>query len=65
MIELGDKILAFFEKYKEGGSGMEFAMDFGRMHAMLNSRWHREEAILYARYQELEDQGAAASGKVA
>jgi len=54
MTELGAKILAFFEKYKDGGSGMEFAMDFGRMHAVLNSRWHKEEAFLYAKFQELE-----------
>ena len=53
MDELGKKILSFFEKYKDGGSGMEFAMDFGRMHAALNSRWHKEEAFLYARYEEL------------
>jgi len=53
MGELGKKILDFFDKYKNGGSGMEFAMDFGRMHAALNSRWHKEEAFLYARYEEL------------
>lgn len=53
MVDLGQKILAFFAKYENGGSGMEFAMDFGRMHAALNSRWHKEEAFLYARYDEL------------
>jgi len=53
MTELGAKILSFFAKYENGGSGMEFAMDFGRMHAALNSRWHKEEAFLYARYEEL------------
>jgi len=54
MTELGGKILAFFDKYKDGGSGMEFAMEFGRMHAALNSRWHKEESFLYARYEEME-----------
>ena len=53
MAELGKNILSFFEKYENGGSGMEFAMDFGRMHAALNSRWRKEETFLYARFEEL------------
>jgi hypothetical protein len=53
MKELGAKVLAFFDRYGNGGEGMEFAMEFGRMHAALNSRWHKEETFLYAKYQEL------------
>lgn len=53
MRDLGGQILGFFDKYKEGGSGMEFARDFGRMHAMLNTRLRKEEGILYAKYDEM------------
>ncbi|MFV3128394.1 hemerythrin domain-containing protein [Niveispirillum sp. KHB5.9] len=59
MVALGDQILGFFDKYQDGGSGMEFAIDFGRMHALLQSRWHKEEAILYARYEEMAARRAA------
>ncbi|MBP7335635.1 hemerythrin domain-containing protein [Niveispirillum sp.] len=59
MVALGAQILGFFDKYREGGSGMEFALDFGRMSALLQSRWHKEEAILYARYEELAARKAA------
>lgn len=59
MVDLGGQILAFFEKYREGGSGLDFAIDFGRMSALLQSRWHKEEAILYARYDEMAARQAA------
>lgn len=53
MGELGTQVLGFFDKYRDGGSGMEFARDFGRMHAMLNARLRKEEGILYARYEDM------------
>lgn len=59
MVTLGSQILGFFDKYRDGGSGMEFALDYGRMSALLQSRWHKEEAILYARYEELAARKAA------
>lgn len=53
MSDLGGQVLGFFDKYKDGGSGMEFARDFGRMHAMLNARLRKEEGILYAKFEEM------------
>jgi len=53
MGDLGGQVLGFFDKYKDGGSGMEFARDFGRMHAMLNARLRKEEGILYAKFEEM------------
>lgn len=53
MRQMGAAILAFFDKYKDGGEGMAFAIDFGRISAQLQSRLHKEEAILYARYEEM------------
>ncbi|MFD2265210.1 hemerythrin domain-containing protein [Lacibacterium aquatile] len=53
MGDLGAQVLGFFDKYKDGGSGMEFARDFGRMHAMLNARLRKEEGILYAKFEEM------------
>lgn len=43
----------FFDKYSQGGSGLEFAKDFGRLFATLKSRIQKEEDILYARYDKL------------
>lgn len=43
----------FFSKYINGGSGIEFAKDFGRLYALLGERIRREESIIYARYERL------------
>lgn len=59
MTKISGDILAFFDKYRDGGSGLEFAIDFGRMHAMLHLRWHKEESILYARHDRLAETAAA------
>ena len=53
MEEISKSVLEFFDKYSEGGSGMEFAKDYGRFFAALSSRIRREEDILYAKYNEI------------
>jgi len=53
MEEISKSVLEFFDKYSEGGSGMEFAVDYGRFFAALSSRIRREEDILYAKYNEI------------
>ncbi|MCP4265520.1 MAG: hemerythrin domain-containing protein [Candidatus Brocadiaceae bacterium] len=45
--------LEFFEKYSTGGSGLEFAKDFGTLFATLSLRINKEESILYKKYDEL------------
>ncbi len=45
--------LEFFEKYSTGGSGMEFAKDFGSLIAALSQRIGKEENTIYAKYDEL------------
>lgn len=47
--------LEFFEKYGFGGSGLEFARDFGRLFSTLQMRIGREERILYAEFLKLQD----------
>lgn len=47
--------LDFFGKYQSGGSGMEFARDFGRLFSTLQMRIGREERILYAEFLKLQD----------
>lgn len=59
MTAMSRDILGFFEKYKDGGSGLEYARDFGRLSAALFLRWHKEESVLYTRYAELAASKAA------
>ncbi|MCP5501710.1 MAG: hemerythrin domain-containing protein [Leptospiraceae bacterium] len=53
MQEVSVIVLDFFSKYQEESTGMEFAKDYGYLIAKLGSRIHREENILYKRYDEL------------
>lgn len=59
MTAISKDILGFFDKYTDGGSGLEYARDFGRLSAALFLRWHKEESILYTRYAELAATKAA------
>lgn len=59
MTAISRDILGFFDKYRDGGSGLEYARDFGRLSAALFLRWHKEEDILYARYADLVAKRAA------
>ncbi len=54
MDEISRATLEFFEKYSTGGSGIEFARDFGRFLAILSRRIRKEEGILYQKYDELK-----------
>lgn len=60
MTAMSKGILDFFEKYRNGGDGLEYARDFGRLSAALFLRWRKEEDILYARYAALKTARAAA-----
>lgn len=53
MDEISKAALGFFEKYSTGGSGMEFAKDFGRLLGTLSNRIRKEESTLYKKYDEL------------
>ncbi|MCP4151290.1 MAG: hemerythrin domain-containing protein [bacterium] len=54
MEEISKTALQFFEKYSGGGAGLEFAKDFGRLHATLAQRISKEENIIYKKYDQLE-----------
>lgn len=45
--------LEFFAKYSNGGSGIEFSKDFGRLFITLGGRISKEETILYKAYDKL------------
>lgn len=53
MSQVSRDILAFFDRYRNGGEGIEFARDFGRLYATLFARWNKEENILYAAYERM------------
>jgi len=55
MDSISKAALDFFEKYKSGGSGLEFARDFGWLFSVLQMRIGREERILYAEYLKLQN----------
>lgn len=46
-------VFLFFDKYSNGGSGMQFAKDFGHLYALLSHRISKEENILYPEYEKL------------
>ena len=45
--------LEFFEKYSDGGLGLEFGRDFGKFYALLCQRISKEENIIFEKYDEL------------
>ncbi len=54
MDEISKIALDFFDKYATGGSGLEFAGNFGKFFALLSHRISKEEVILYKKYDAVE-----------
>ncbi|MFN8544142.1 MAG: hemerythrin domain-containing protein [Candidatus Binatia bacterium] len=54
MDDVSKAALEFFEKYAQGGNGLEFARDFGKLFAALGARIRREETKLYQEFENLE-----------
>jgi hemerythrin-like domain-containing protein len=52
MDEISKSAQAFFDRYAAGGSGVEFAADFGTFSSLLRARIHKEENILYPEYEK-------------
>ena len=53
MDKISASALAFFDKYAHGGSGIEFARDFGALIGTLSQRITKEENILYKKYNSI------------
>lgn len=53
------QVLEFFDKYQNGGSGIEFAKDIGALMTVLANRIQREESALYPEYDKLKKTKAA------
>lgn len=54
MDSISKSALDFFEKYSSGGSGLDFARDFGRLFSSLQIRIGREERILYTEFLKIK-----------
>ena len=54
MAEVSKAALDFFAKYAEGGEGVEFAKDYGKLTGALGGRIRREESMLYKKYDEIK-----------
>lgn len=53
MEDISSFALSFFDKYSQGGLGIEFAQDFGRLTATLSGRIRKEENVLFVAYEKL------------
>lgn len=53
MTGISKAAIDFFGKYSQGGSGLEFARDIGKLFTTLKSRIRKEEDILYKEYDRL------------
>ena len=53
MKKMSDGVLGFFAKYADGGSGLEFARDYGQLVGALRARIRNEELILYPAFEKL------------
>lgn len=54
MDKISAAALDFFDKYADGGAGLDFARDYGSLVATLSSRIRKEESVLYHRYNEIQ-----------
>lgn len=59
MDKITAEVLAFFDKYSNGGSGIEFAKDIGHLLSVLGARIQREENSLYSEFDKLPQKKAA------
>lgn len=50
MREVSRNAIDFFDRYAQGGSGLGFARDFGRLYATLRQRQEKEERLLYPEF---------------
>ena len=55
MDRISEQALSFFDKYAHGGSGIDFARDFGSLYAILVSRIRKEENVLFPAYEKYKD----------
>lgn len=53
MQEVSREVTSFFDKHHQGGEGIEYAADFGRIYALLGQRIRKEEELLYPEYDKL------------
>lgn len=54
MDKVSGSAMSFFDKYANGGKGMEFARDYGQLIAALGARMRTEETSLYAEFENLK-----------
>ena len=55
MAHISKTAIAFFDKYRGGGSDTEFAQEFGRLYATFMDRHEREEKLLYPEFRKIQE----------
>jgi hypothetical protein len=63
MEQVSKTAMAFFDKYGGGGSGFQFAADYGSLVAQLKRRIKNEEGELYKEFERLQGGGAATTAR--
>ena len=53
MEKISTEALAFIDRYRDGGSGLDYAKQLGRIIGIINVRINREETILYREYEKI------------
>lgn len=59
MDKISKAAIQFFNKWENGGDGLEFAKDIGNLVSSIKNRIHREESLLYPEFDKIADKKVA------
>lgn len=53
MSRISKTAIAFFDRYRDGGSDASFAQEFGQLYVTILQRLEREEKVLYPEFRKI------------